>query len=718
MAFFLQPHQAYNNHHFVSNHQIFNDKDSIVTRLKHILLFCSFFLIVHQATASVLDSLQSVLQRQLNMEEIENAIATYREIAIEEFVLGDLDASFQSFESALVLSRRIGHFKYEGMSLYSLGFVRSRQNRYQEALAFLTQSMSIGKTQITNEYWYKNLREISAVYLTLGDYEVAYHYKLQLLKDYESIQDSSKMTEVLYDIGSIFSYQENYPFALQHYETALSIAEELKDTLFLYQSLGAIGSVYGNTEQYDLSLDYNHCSLELAEEMQYDNGIAFALYNTGYDYLNLKQYGKALENLSKALKLMQTQGNPIGIAISLEGIGQVYSATNQNKKAIQYAEKALKGLESIGDQSQLRDTYATLANIYFKAGQSTKAFEYQQQYIALKDSLFNQDVLQKMSGLQTSYEIQKKEREQEIAILKKDAKINSLYSYGMIGGSILLVLLLLMLSLFLYSLYKQYKLQTRTNELLAQKNQEIQIQVRKLAQSNQELERFAYIASHDLKEPLRTVGSYISLIKRRYAQNVESEPYFNFVGEGIDRMYRLLDDLLTYSKIDKQESKQETIDLNNLLEIVEQTLSEEIAAQNAEIHIHNLPIVKANDTELYQLFENLISNALKFRGENAPKVDISCSETDKAYIFSIKDNGIGIATEYQNQIFTIFQRLHTRAVYQGNGIGLSICKKIVERYDGKIWVKSIEGVGSTFYFSLPKNVVGVGEKLLVGVEKG
>ncbi len=375
------------------------------------------------------------------------------------------------------------------------------------------------------------------------------------------------------------------------------------------------------------------------------------------------------------------------------------------------------GLEAIGDQSQLRDTYATLAGIYFKAGKSTKAFEYQQQYIALKDSLFNQDVLQKMSGLQTSYEIQKKEREQEIAILKKDAKINSLYSYGMIGGGILLLLLLSMLSLFLRSLYKQNKLQTKTNALLAQKNQEIQIQVRKLAQSNQELERFAYIASHDLKEPLRTVGSYISLIKRRYADNTESAPYFNFVGEGIDRMYRLLDDLLTYSKIDKQETKQELIDLNNLLEIVEQTLSDDIAAQEAHIHIHELPSIKANDTELYQLFENLISNALKFRGEEAPRVEVNYSETGKAYIFSIKDNGIGIATEYQNQIFTIFQRLHTRAVYQGNGIGLSICKKIVERYSGKIWVKSIEGVGSTFYFSMPKSVVGIGEKKLIGVVK-
>ncbi|MGB1242357.1 MAG: tetratricopeptide repeat protein [Chitinophagales bacterium] len=688
-----------------------------MTQIKYIFFFCSFFLLVHQASASVLDSLQSVLQWQLNMEEKENAIATYREVAIEEFVLGDLEASFKSFESALVLAQGIEHLKYRGMSLYSLGFVRSRQNRYQEALDFFTQSMNIGKAQITNEYWYKNLREISAVYLTLGDYEVAYHYKLQILKDYETLQDSSNMTEVLYDIGSIFSYQENYPLALQHYEKALSIAEDLTDTLFIYQSLGAIGSVYGNTKQYDLSLDYNHCSLELAQDMEYANGIAFAIYNTGYDYLNLKQYDKALNSLSKALELMEAQENPIGIAVSLEGIGQVYSTTNQNKKAIEYAEKALKGLEAIGNQSQLRDTYATLANIYFKAGQSTKAFEYQKQYISLKDSLFNQDVLQKMSGLQTRYEIQKKEREQEIAILKKDAKINSLYSYSMIGGSILLVLLLLMLSLFLRSLYKQNKLQTKTNALLAQKNQEIQIQVRKLAQSNQELERFAYIASHDLKEPLRTVGSYISLIKRRYAQNVESVPYFNFVGEGIDRMYRLLDDLLTYSKIDKQESKQETIDLNNLLEIVEQTLSDDIEAKEASIHIHDLPTIKASDTELYQLFENLISNALKFRGEDTPKVDIACSETDKTYIFSVKDNGIGIATEYQNQIFTIFQRLHTRAVYQGNGIGLSICKKIVERYKGKIWVKSIEGVGSTFYFSFPKSEVEVGGELLIGVEK-
>ncbi len=331
MAFFLHTHQAYNKHHSFFSHQTLNDKHPILTQIRYILFFSFVFLIVHQASASVLDSLQSVLQHQLSLEEKENAIATYREIAIEEFILGDMEASFQSFEYALVFSKEIEHLKYQGMCLYSLGFVRSRQNRYQEALDFFTQSMNMGKVEITNEYWYKNLHEISAVYLTLGDYEVAYHYKLQLLKAYEALQDSSSMTEVLYDIGSIFSYQENYSLALQHYEKALSIAEELKDTLFIYQSLGAIGSVYGNTERYDLSLDYNHCSLELAEGIEYDNGIAFAVYNTGYDYLNLKQYDKALKNLSKALELMEAQENSIGIAVSLEGIGQVYCATNQNQ---------------------------------------------------------------------------------------------------------------------------------------------------------------------------------------------------------------------------------------------------------------------------------------------------------------------------------------------------------------------------------------------------
>lgn len=679
---------------------------------KHILFFVLLCVNSPLLHASILDSLSNVVKKQLAHERIVDAIATYRELAIEEFVLGDLDASLQSFEAALDLSLQIGDKKLEGMSLYSKGFIFSRQNRYEEALQFFAQSMAIGRELITDEYWHKNLYEISMIYLTLGDYDIAYQYKLQLLNDYEIAQDTSKMTEVWYDIGSIFSYQGNYNLALRHYEAALQLAEVLEDSVFIYQSLGAIGSVYGNLKQYDLSLDYNQCALEWAEALQYDGGIAYAIFNTGYDYLNLKQNEKALNNLTKALKLMRQQGNQFGEVSSLLGVGEVSSAMEQHEKAILFGEKALELLEEIGNQSQLRDAYQTLANIYFKANKSTKAFEYQRQYIALKDSLFNQEVLQQMSGLQMRYEIQKKERENEIAILRKDAKISRLYQYGMIGGGVLLLLVLTMLSLFLRSLYHQNQFQRKTNTLLAQKNEEIQIQVKKLAESNRDLERFAYIASHDLKEPLRNIGSYVSLIKRRFQQNEESKPYFDFVTEGVGRMYRLLDDLLAYSKIDRQDTPHQRLSLNDLLERIQQRLSPEIETSKAKITIVNLPSIKANEQEIYQLFANLLSNALKFRGNKAPLIGVDCQETETYYLFSVKDNGIGIAQIYHEQIFSVFQRLHSRVIYKGNGIGLSICKKIVERYKGEIWVESTEGEGSTFHFSLLKNIVGIKDELV------
>ncbi len=683
-----------------------------MTIKKHIFCLLYFIILSPLLNASIVDSLSVVLRKQLAEEHLAEAIATYRELAIEEYVLGDLEASLESFEAALNLSRQVGDKKLEGMSLYSKGFIYSRQNRYEEALHFFAQSMAIGRVEITDEYWHKNLNEISIIYLTLGDYDIAYQYKLQLLNDYEIAQDTSKMTEVWYEIGSVFSYQENYRLALKHYETALDLAEGLKDSIFIYQALGAIGSVYGNLKQYDLSLDYNQCALEWAEALEYDGGIAYAIFNTGYDYLNLKQNDKALNNLRRALDLMRQQGNQFGEASSLLGVGEVLSAMRQHGKAILFGEKALGLLEEISDQSQLRDTYQTLANIYFEANKSTKAFEYQRQYIALKDSLFNQEVLQQMSGLQVRHEIQKKERENEIAILRKDAKINRLYQYGMIGGGVLLLLALTMLSLFLRSLYNQNQLQRKTNTLLAQKNEEIQIQVKKLAQSNRDLERFAYIASHDLKEPLRNIGSYVSLIKRRFQQNEDSKPYFDFVTEGVGRMYKLLDDLLAYSKIDREDTPHQDLSLNDLLERIEQRLSPEIETSKAKITLTNLPKIKANEEEMYQLFANLLSNALKFRGEKAPLIGVDCQETETYYFFSVKDNGIGISEIYHEQIFSVFQRLHSRAVYKGNGIGLSICKKIVERYKGEIWVESTEGQGSTFHFSLLKNIVGIEDELL------
>ncbi|MFB8787407.1 MAG: PAS domain S-box protein [Potamolinea sp.] len=224
-----------------------------------------------------------------------------------------------------------------------------------------------------------------------------------------------------------------------------------------------------------------------------------------------------------------------------------------------------------------------------------------------------------------------------------------------------------------------------------------------LARSNQELENFAYVASHDLQEPLRKIKSFTELLAGDYRGqlNENADKYINYITDGTSRMQALINDLLTYSRVGRIELNKQPTDLNLVLDEVQTDLSVVIAENNAIITTTPLPTVQANPVQMAQLFQNLIANSIKFRTETSPKIQINAQLQQEKWLISIQDNGIGIKPEYSERIFVIFQRLHNRSKYPGTGIGLAICRKIVERHGGEIWMKSELGKGTIFYLTLP-----------------
>ena len=225
-----------------------------------------------------------------------------------------------------------------------------------------------------------------------------------------------------------------------------------------------------------------------------------------------------------------------------------------------------------------------------------------------------------------------------------------------------------------------------------------------LERSNKELEQFAYVASHDLQEPLRLVSAYTQLLLQRYRDKLdaEAEPITKFITEGVTRMQRLIQDLLSYSRVSNQNKALAFADAELALQTALRNLEMVISEQQAVVTHDPLPALLCDPTKLGQLFQNLISNGIKFRGEEPPRIHIGVRKTDdeKAWLFSVSDNGIGIEQEYFDRIFVIFQRLHTRSKYPGTGIGLAICKRIVEQHAGTIWVESAKNKGCTFYFTI------------------
>ena len=225
-----------------------------------------------------------------------------------------------------------------------------------------------------------------------------------------------------------------------------------------------------------------------------------------------------------------------------------------------------------------------------------------------------------------------------------------------------------------------------------------------LERSNKELEQFAYVASHDLQEPLRMVASYTQLLERRYKDQLDdtAREFIAFAVDGANRMQRLINDLLAYSRVQTRAGEPELVELNHVLGQARANLATAIEENGALVTNDELPVVMADPVQLLSVLQNLIGNAVKFHGEEPPHIHISARESDGEVKISVRDNGIGIRKEHQERIFLIFQRLHNRKDYPGTGIGLALCKRIVERHGGRIWVESEEGNGATFTFTLPK----------------
>ena len=224
-----------------------------------------------------------------------------------------------------------------------------------------------------------------------------------------------------------------------------------------------------------------------------------------------------------------------------------------------------------------------------------------------------------------------------------------------------------------------------------------------LARSNRDLEQFAYVASHDLQEPLRMVATYTQLLAERYRGKLDdnADKYIHYAVDGALRMQTLVQDLLAFSRVGRQGGDHKVTDCNEIFAAALKNLHAAIQESGAQIICETLPSVMADRSQLGQVFQNLVANAIKFRGAAPPTISVTSEQLGKEWVFSVSDNGIGISPEHADTVFVIFKRLHTREEYPGSGIGLAICKKIVEQHGGRIWVESQPGQGARFKFTLP-----------------
>ncbi|MEO1513584.1 MAG: tetratricopeptide repeat protein [Bacteroidota bacterium] len=683
-----------------------------------LILFCT---IVGVGYANKLDSLSQALENpRLDPHE---KLKVRLQLAKEYLLKEKNPEAEKHYLIAIPVAKALGSVPELADAYHNLA--KSYQNRtaYSEALMYHKKLLDIDHTLVEPTLRAGSLSQISSIYQELGDYEKAFEVQLRALQMHEMSNDSVGIARGYYVIGTIFFYQKQYQKSLEYYEKAKIICDVTKNNHNIYSCLAALGTTHSELGNYQQSLEYNDKALKLARKLDFKGGIAYVFGNMGSNYRKQKQFEKAEYYKKQAIERLTELDDKWGSMGNHLGLAEVYLEWGKEELALPILDKAMAMAQEFDSKPRQLEAYENYARLYRQLNDIEKAFAYQDKYLALKDTILSEKTLEEMGQSQRRYELQQKEH--EISLLKKEnellaqnEKIQSLRMYIFGIG----FLLFLIISAWFISRLKYQrsinKLLEEKNSLLNSKNEEIHIKNKQLEHSNEDLQRFAYVASHDLKEPLRMIHSYTTLLERRYKGTFDEsgKEFMFYITDAVLRMQTLLDDLLDYSRTGNREIPRKWLNVSDVLTIVKANLRLRLADSNGKLLIReqNMPTIKANSTQLIQLFQNLVSNAVKFKGHRDPVIVIDCSVKENQFVFSVEDNGIGISKQNQKKVFEMFRRLHTREEYEGTGIGLATCKRIVSNLGGDIWVESIPGEGSTFFFSIPCPNERVPEEAMAG----
>ncbi len=583
-----------------------------------------------------------------------------------------------------------------GIALYKNGDVQNSYATLFEVLPKIKNSKSRLKAEVN--------QTLGMTLVFKNKFPEGYKYQIDALKYYSDLNDSLGMMGMYYDLGANFGIQGQSEIALENYEKGIAIARAMKDNKMIILGITEIGGTWASLNNFEKAIGYIDESMELAKLLNDDEELAWAAVNGGHISGNLKEYKKAEQYLQQAYDLSFKIGNKLLTAYALEQMSDICFRQNQLNKALTKLDESYRIFQELGQTNSVKGIAKKYAEIYFKQKNYIKYKEYTDQYIMLKDSLYSKEMMESMASLKQDFEIHKIERENQIALLTKDQELAKAKNKSTITATLAGLVILM---LWIYLMYSRNKSAIEKNEILLAKNKEITKRNECLADSNKDLEKFAYIISHDLKEPLRNINGFTKLlIKKLKNQDVDDgiNEYASFITNGTRQMEGLLNGLLEYSKIGFNKGEKELVDMNDLVQNVTNSLKIQLNEKNCEVQIQNLPSIPCRSSQMTQVFQNLIANAIKFSDDSGNKIMISAIDMGDEYQFFVKDNGIGIDKEYQKDIFVVFKRLHNRGVYSGSGIGLATCKKIVEDHDGRIWVKSEKGEGACFLFTIPKTV--------------
>ncbi len=558
----------------------------------------------------------------------------------------DTSKAIEYIDEAILEAAKIDDRQQLAHALDIKGGLHWFECNFVQASDSMERALTIWKVLENKNRIAESYNNIGTIFYNMGDYEDALNYYLIATGYKEELEDKTGLGRCYFNIGVLYAKREFYKKALDYHSKALTIRQELDDQKGVTASLVSIASIYKQLEHYQLSVEYFLEALKYLEPLEDEHALSQAYYELGEVYNKMDRYHLGLDYLFRALKILEQKPYQADLAICLLKMGRSYVKLRKFSAALPLLERSLDIMNQIDLKKCLDEVYKNMAKAHAELGEYEKSNQYLWKYTHFITQSYQKEKAKAIIEIETQYATEKKQK--EIEALNRKQK--------------------------------------------------------DLTDRNQELYQFAGKAAHDLKEPLRMIGSFSGLFYRRYADEVDEQgkEFLDIVQDAVKRMNRLVTNLLQYAKAGKNRQKVQQVDLNDALRTVQKNLQLKIQETQAQIEVSQLPTLEANLTNMIQLFQNLIGNGIKFQKPNVrPRIEVRVSEKDNLYCFEIKDNGIGIKEGHQSRIFEAFDRLHSKAEYEGTGLGLAICKKIIEGLEGRIWVESALGKGTTFHFEIP-----------------
>lgn len=575
----------------------------------------------------------------------------------------------------------------------------------------LQREINLLLNQHNNPYFEAEMHHAHGTYfLIAGKQNLAineFYEAIEINRNHGFLENELKQ---LNNIGIILIEQKYFEKALDYFTDLYDKATELNHEKYTKFSKGNIGYCYLKIGQFEKALSFIEPTIAFGKSNIDNIGMCMGYAVLAEAYNGLGRKNDALEAINEAIDLSISQEFNMGIIDGYRLKSEILLSLQELDSAYYYVNIAFSKAQETGSFRNYERLLLTKYTCEKNLGYLEHSLETHERLFQFNDSINGVTAKNQIEQAELHNKIQVNARENELLKLQQSQNELQIKNTRFYNG--LLVLSIICFALFTTILFILNKQKQRYNKKL---EKDILLRTYELEKSNKELERFSFIASHDLKEPVRTIASFSKLLEETIETNstLKSKEYLTFISSNSNRMQYLIDDILEFSQINSGNNKSnETIDLNSLMREVMSLNKDQISQKNVSFNIDQLPIIKGKKNLLLIAFKNIIENGIKYNESSQIVIKIASKIEEDCFVISIKDNGIGIDDIYFTEIFEMFKRLHDKRKYQGSGMGLAMCKKIIEIHSGSISVESKQGIGTTFYFSLPKDILVSSPKTL------